>query len=468
MPFLTACDSLLDAAGLERKSAQASDTPGTAANAGGVPTPKPHKKRPLDLAGSTKVDAIQAMLNELGYDAGPIDGIIGPRTEAAIQEFQVDANMPVDGRISSELSTALQGEYELRNGSNRETIGQRKTAPLTGPDGHAGAEEEDSVGGHPNAAELGETPIAIHDRNSAAGTVASSTGASPKPALERVYGITDEPHYETGDNYIYSNGRIETAVKINGHLVHWVANDGSRYTALGNFVMPPVTLENRSGSVESIVETSSSGTWPPAEADVVVIAARPSEPGVSRRLYEAWAGEWVCGVGGQSTIAVPAGRFDVVKIGCEKSSRAPGEWRRQVWYYAPAIRHFVRKEEAADVGQMPVAMELIAIRPGRNNWTRSARSGFKWAIQKLLDGGAIGDSIEWAVADSGIKFDIQLTGEMATAGSIICRRYMVVRKMPGEPRAFPALACRDGVSGQWKIPGLEKGSVLPADVLASR
>lgn len=473
LPLLAACDSLLDVAGLERKSAHESASSQPVQNDDGAHAPEPRKKMRTDLAGSTKVEAIQAMLNELGYDAGPNDGIIGPRTEAAIQKFQVDANMAVDGRISAELSAALQGEYEFRNGTAktgaRDSIAQRKIGLLAGPDDDSDLSEEDESGGAYNkAAELTETPMAIDGENSAAGTVASTTGAQAKPERKPVYSISDEPYYEIGDNYIYSNGRIETAVRIKGPLVHWVVNDGSRYTAVSNFVMPPVKLENRTGSVESTVASSSSVKWPPANTDEVRFVANPSEPGADRHLYEAWSGEWVCGVEGESTIAVPAGKFDVVKIGCEKTSRAPGEWRRRVWYYAPDIRHFVRKEEAADVGQMPKAMELIGIRPGRNNWTRSARSGFKWAIQKLLDGGSIGDSIEWAVADSGIQFDITLTGEMETAGSIICRRYTVVRKMPGQPRMFPALACRDGISGQWKIPGLEKGSVLPADVLALR
>lgn len=473
LPFLAACDSLLDVAGLERKAAQESASSQPVPNDDGTPASKPRKKKRTDLAGSTKVEAIQAMLNELGYDAGPNDGIIGPRTEAAIQKFQVDANMPVDGRVSAELSAALQGEYEFRKGtskaSSRDSIANRKRAPLAESDDDAELSEGDGYGGGYNkAAELTETPVAIDSQNSAAGTVASATGAETNPGRKPIYSIADEPFYETGDNYIYSNGRIETAVRINGPLVHWVVNDGSRYTAVSNFVMPPVKLENRTGSVESTVASSSDVKWPPANTDEVRFVANPTEPGANRRLYEAWSGEWVCGVEGESNIAVPAGKFDVVKIGCEKTSHAPGEWRRRVWYYAPDIRHFVRKEEAADVGQMPEAMELIGIRPGRNNWTRSARSGFKWAIQKLLDGGSLGDSIEWAVADSGIKFDITLTGEMETAGSIICRRYTVVRKMPGQPRMFPALACRDGVSGQWKIPGLEKGSVLPADVLALR
>ena len=40
---------------------------------------------------------IQARLNNLGFDCGEVDGIIGKRTKAAIEEFQGWAGLDVDG-----------------------------------------------------------------------------------------------------------------------------------------------------------------------------------------------------------------------------------------------------------------------------------------------------------------------------------------------------------------------------------
>ena len=54
------------------------------------------------------VAAVQEMLNNLGYDAGPNDGLMGPKTRGAIREFQTDAGLPVTGRIDSELVAQLQ------------------------------------------------------------------------------------------------------------------------------------------------------------------------------------------------------------------------------------------------------------------------------------------------------------------------------------------------------------------------
>jgi hypothetical protein len=53
---------------------------------------------PLDDTKDAGITGMQARLRNMGYDPGPIDGILGPRTKEAILEFQED-NPPlkVDG-----------------------------------------------------------------------------------------------------------------------------------------------------------------------------------------------------------------------------------------------------------------------------------------------------------------------------------------------------------------------------------
>jgi peptidoglycan hydrolase-like protein with peptidoglycan-binding domain len=53
---------------------------------------------PIDDAPDKGISGIQARLRNLGYDPGPIDGISGPLTEAAIRAFQEDhPPLVVDG-----------------------------------------------------------------------------------------------------------------------------------------------------------------------------------------------------------------------------------------------------------------------------------------------------------------------------------------------------------------------------------
>ena len=65
---------------------------------------------------SSKPDALvaraQALLNQLGYDAGTADGLMGPKTKAAIQAFQSSVGLDRTGRASRTLVTQL----EMRTG----------------------------------------------------------------------------------------------------------------------------------------------------------------------------------------------------------------------------------------------------------------------------------------------------------------------------------------------------------------
>lgn len=47
--------------------------------------------------------AIQKELKDRGYDVGPPDGVIGPRTVRAIEDYQRDAGLPVDGLATDTL-----------------------------------------------------------------------------------------------------------------------------------------------------------------------------------------------------------------------------------------------------------------------------------------------------------------------------------------------------------------------------
>lgn len=57
-------------------------------------------------ASPAKISEIQRELNKRGYDAGPVDGHLGPQTVAAMQKFQADKGLP-QGQVSVEAVRAL-------------------------------------------------------------------------------------------------------------------------------------------------------------------------------------------------------------------------------------------------------------------------------------------------------------------------------------------------------------------------
>ena len=50
----------------------------------------------------------QQTLRDKGYYAGPIDGILGSRTRAAIRQYQKDENLPVTGRLDADTARRVE------------------------------------------------------------------------------------------------------------------------------------------------------------------------------------------------------------------------------------------------------------------------------------------------------------------------------------------------------------------------
>ena len=64
----------------------------------------------LSRYGSSKtvhIIELQKLLASAGYDPGPLDGAMGPRTRVAIEEYQRDHGLPVDGEPSRDLRDRL-------------------------------------------------------------------------------------------------------------------------------------------------------------------------------------------------------------------------------------------------------------------------------------------------------------------------------------------------------------------------
>jgi carboxyl-terminal processing protease len=60
-----------------------------------------------DGAGSDQVKAVQKALQDKGMDPGPVDGIMGPKTSAALKAFQKDQKLTESGRLDDQTREKL-------------------------------------------------------------------------------------------------------------------------------------------------------------------------------------------------------------------------------------------------------------------------------------------------------------------------------------------------------------------------
>src|SRR5919202_451088 len=109
--------------------------------------------------GAAQVRALQRRLQELGQRPGPVDGLFGPLTEAAVERFQLAQGLDADGIVGPQTRRALRDAsrppitsgagYGQRGGSPRVRVVQRRLRQLgqrPGPvDGLFGPKTETAV-----------------------------------------------------------------------------------------------------------------------------------------------------------------------------------------------------------------------------------------------------------------------------------------------------------------------------------
>ena len=79
-------------------------------------------------------DGTQQLLAALGFYTGPIDGIAGPRNEAAITAAQKEYSLEVTGKSSPELLTRLQTEYAQAKAKDQLNSENQTSAMQYSPD----------------------------------------------------------------------------------------------------------------------------------------------------------------------------------------------------------------------------------------------------------------------------------------------------------------------------------------------
>jgi len=84
----------------------------TASQPANKPSNIPEKPEPIikpkDISEEIKrIRIIQALLKNSGFDPGPIDGIMGPRTQGAIRQFQNKNGLPETGLIDDKILDAF-------------------------------------------------------------------------------------------------------------------------------------------------------------------------------------------------------------------------------------------------------------------------------------------------------------------------------------------------------------------------
>ena len=77
---------------------------------GSTPDPAAAEKKPVSM-----IEEAQGLLNRLGYEVGPPDGVFSARTEAAVRKFEIDQRLFEVGEVDALLIEKLKAELTRRD-----------------------------------------------------------------------------------------------------------------------------------------------------------------------------------------------------------------------------------------------------------------------------------------------------------------------------------------------------------------
>jgi peptidoglycan hydrolase-like protein with peptidoglycan-binding domain len=83
-------------------------TSGSAASGASSPSASGDKQsRQSQASGDEKIKQVQQKLKDQGHEVGPIDGIMGSKTQAGLKEFQSAKGLKATGQLDRETMAAL-------------------------------------------------------------------------------------------------------------------------------------------------------------------------------------------------------------------------------------------------------------------------------------------------------------------------------------------------------------------------
>lgn len=337
-----------------------------------------------------QIALVQSILAARGYKPGPADGKMGPRTSRAISGYQRDNGLSIDGAATSALIRHMQGQPEVA------------------------------------------------------------------PQVVAVEAAIPSGLYPTDTRFVYSGVEVHSVIGVEGGRVSWETSIGDHYVTGAHFGLPEV--EWQSGTWKGVAESTlpPETSWPPNEGmDIYfdVASQEWNEAEGKNAKRQASDASWSCSNKGEKGVKVPAGTFKAQMILCERSPAPAGAWQKRIWYYVPAVGHFVRRHDFDGAGLGIGTLELIAILPGGGSRTlHKAREG---AIYDALDRLAPGKETIWRSPVGPESYLIRVNNRFEGPGGTPCRTYSVTQQGSLPRREYPAIACKGKGKQRWVIPGLD-------------
>lgn len=180
------------------------------------------------------------------------------------------------------------------------------------------------------------------------------------------------PFYEPGDTFIYSNGAVERFTGESAEGLNWQTLSGRTYVRDRNFFVPILGWQTSTTRGARHLSGTPGRVWPLSErhrANFTVagdVEIREGDEGWADAASHREVQHWRCRAGAMEHLTVPAGAFEAYPIVCDRySASSMRVLRRQTWYYAPDVGHYVRRVDVSFSSGEESSRDLLAALPAR-------------------------------------------------------------------------------------------------------
>lgn len=150
------------------------------------------------------------------------------------------------------------------------------------------------------------------------------------------------PDYQTGDAFVFSDGRVEQVRRVDGGNVLWSGRGRSRYWRSRNPIAPILAWKVAGVEGKRTISAGADDLWPLVPGKSVRFrAVTEIRKGQKTRRSVAF---WKCAAGLPRVVTVPAGTFEAWPIQCDRYSSASMRLAERVsWNWSAELGHYVRR-----------------------------------------------------------------------------------------------------------------------------
>ncbi len=274
------------------------------------------------------------------------------------------------------------------------------------------------------------------------------------------------PHYQPGTTYVYSNGSWETVEAVEGDQVTW-RNHRNR-VSVGHRDFSYRRRQWKTGKRQGTRLQRPRNDWfsPSVPASLWPLAvgkkARYVETGRwqdEEGRWRSYKAHWRSEVAGRERVRTMAGEFETWKIVAYRYSEGSAYGRPprlrdvRIWYYAPAVGHYVRYIKDYQGRKPSRRLDLVSVRPPLDQLQASVRRAIDRNFQRALEKKRSGQKLGWKLPRQSASGMTQPKATYRVAQKRFCRHYVQKVMIGKQNQTYYGMACRDK-NGSWQVPGL--------------